>query len=307
MDKLKRKNILIVIFIITTIIASVLAVYFAIFNTYSNENNNVNEMPNINGENNKDLNDDNNNTTDDQNNEITQNVTDNKSDEIAQNTTKTYNLEDYVLITDFKINENYVGAKNKPIVKIIKFKNLPERSTYEFLYKQSEFTSPRNLDDSVLSNEIISEIDKNILSVYCKEKYGFVSGPAPYYEHYGLNINLDNNNIITNQELLEIYNINPSDMFEKILNNIANTIKIDFLFLTTNGDVSAEKITIDKFKENIKTYVTYINNRYDIFTLYIKNGKLNVAYDQNKVLNTIGMGSSGGVGLIWEPQSIQLN
>ena len=39
MDNLKRKNILIVIFIITTVIASILAIYFAIFKDSSYKNN----------------------------------------------------------------------------------------------------------------------------------------------------------------------------------------------------------------------------------------------------------------------------
>ena len=53
MDNLKRKNILIVIFIITTIIASILAIYFAIFkdSSYKNNESIVTEEPNNNEEN----------------------------------------------------------------------------------------------------------------------------------------------------------------------------------------------------------------------------------------------------------------
>ena len=53
MDNLKRKNILIVIFIITTVIASILAIYFAIFkdSSYKNSESIVTEEPNNNEEN----------------------------------------------------------------------------------------------------------------------------------------------------------------------------------------------------------------------------------------------------------------
>ena len=53
MDNLKRKNILIVIFIITTVIASILAIYFAIFkdSSYKNNESIVTEEPNNNEEN----------------------------------------------------------------------------------------------------------------------------------------------------------------------------------------------------------------------------------------------------------------
>ena len=53
MDNLKRKNILIVIFIITTVIASILAIYFAVFkdSSYKNNESIVTEEPNNNEEN----------------------------------------------------------------------------------------------------------------------------------------------------------------------------------------------------------------------------------------------------------------
>ena len=53
MDNSKRKNILIVIFIITTVIASILAIYFAIFkdSSYKNSESIVTEEPNNNEEN----------------------------------------------------------------------------------------------------------------------------------------------------------------------------------------------------------------------------------------------------------------
>ena len=56
MDNSKRKNILIVIFIITTVIASILAIYFAIFkdSSYKNNESIVTEEPNNNEENTQD-------------------------------------------------------------------------------------------------------------------------------------------------------------------------------------------------------------------------------------------------------------
>ena len=96
-------------------------------------------------------------------------------------------------------------------------------------------------------------------------------------------------------------------MFEKILNNIANTVTISKLLLTPNGDVSAEQITIDEFRKNIKSYAKTIDNRYDVVTLYLKDNKLNVVYDQNKILSILGMGSNNGIGLVFKPQSLELN
>lgn len=301
MDNLKRKNILIVIFIITTIIASILAIYFAVFkdSSYKNNESIVTEEPNNSNEENIENSDNSNINTD---NEIKD---EENNEEANQNTDKNYNINDYVLIIDFEVNKNCTDCKTHGIVKTIEFKNLPLGITYEFTSKHSDFIHPSSDAEYKLKNEFIYGIDKNILSVYCEENitnYGY-----PMYNHYSLNVNLDNNKFVTNQELLELYNIYSQDMFENILNNIANTVTIDKLLLTTNGDVSAEQITIDEFRKNIKSYAKTIDNRYDVVTLYLKDNKLNVVYDQIKILNILGMGSNNGVGLVWEPQSLELN
>ncbi len=305
MDNLKRKNILIVIFIITTIIASILAIYFAIFkdSSYKNNENTVTQEPNNSSEENIENSDNSNINTD---NEIKD---EENNEEANQNTDKNYNINDYVLISDFEVNKNCTGCKTHGIVKTIEFKNLPLGITYEFTSKHSDFIHPSSDAEYKLKNEFIYGIDKNILSVYCFENKNIVNqySNIPTYNFYSLNVNLGNNKFVTNQELLELYNINSQDMFEKILNNIANTVTISKLLLTPNGDVSAEQITIDEFRKNIKSYAKTIDNRYDVVTLYLKDNKLNVVYDQNKILNILGMGSNNGIGLVFEPQSLELN
>ncbi len=211
---------------------------------------------------------------------------------------KKYNVNDYISVTDYEFDKN-------DIVKKAEFKTLPLRTITEFNSKHSEFIYPTALETAKLSNEIIYEVDKNILSVYTKESKLYELGTQ--YNYYSLNVDLNNNKIITNQELLKIYNINLSNTFEKILNNISNTVTTEQFLLSTDGDINAETITVDKFKENIKIYATYIDNRYDIITLYLKDNKLIVVYDQAKILSVLGMGTHMGIGLVSEPQSLQLN
>ena len=312
MDNSKRKNILIVIFIITTIIASILAIYFAILkdSSYKNNESIVTEEPNNSNEENIENSDNSNINTD---NEIKD---EENNEEANQNTDKNYNINDYVLISDFEVNKNCTGCKTHGIVKTIEFKNLPLGITYEFTSKHSDFIHPISDAEYNLKNEFIYGIDKNILSVYCFESIGYINdaevSPETWpnytdYNFYSLNVNLDNNKFVTNQELLELYNINPQDMFEKILNNIANTVTIGTLLLTPNGDVSAKRITIDEFRKNIKSYAKTIDNRYDVVTLYLKDNKLNVVYEQNNILSILGMGSNNGIGLVFKPQSLELN
>jgi len=218
---------------------------------------------------------------------------------------KKYNVNDYISVTDFEFNKNCIDCGTYGTVKKAEFKTLPLRTITEFNSKHSEFIYPTAFETAKLSNEIIYEVDKNILSVYTKESKSYELGNQ--YNYYSLNVDLNNNKIITNQELLKIYNINLSNTFEKILNNISNTVTTEQFLLSTDGDVTAETITIDKFKENIKTYATYIDNRYDIITLYLKDNKVIAVYDQSKILSVLGMGTHMGIGLISEPQSLQLN
>ena len=218
---------------------------------------------------------------------------------------KKYNVNDYISVTDFEFNKNCIDCGTYGTVKKVEFKTLPLSLTTEFNSKHTTFINPGALETAKLSNEIIYGINKNVLSIYTKESKSYDLNTD--YHYYSLNIDLDSERIITNQEMLELYNINSSDMFEKILNNIANTVTTEQFLLSTIGDVTAETVSINKFKENIKSYAKQIDNRYDVVTLYLQNNKLIVVYDQAKMLSILGMGTHMGIGLNAEPQSIQLN
>ena len=219
---------------------------------------------------------------------------------------KTYNADDYVSISDFE-QRSCSWCEVFSVVKKIELKNLPERTTTEFMAFHNGFLYPPSYaweSSTPFSNEVLYEVDDNILSVYTKQNNAFYEYPS----QYSLNVNLDNNKIVTNEELLNKYSIKSLDMYEKILTNIANTVTTKEFLLSTSGDVTAEKISIDEFKQNIKTYATYIDNRYDGYTLYLKDNKVNVVYNQATILKLIGMGTHMGIGLA-EPniQTIQLN
>ena len=127
------------------------------------------------------------------------------------------------------------------------------------------------------------------------------------YNYYSLNINLETLKIVNNSELLAIYDIDPTEMYKKILTQIANTVSTDHFLLSTTGIITAKKISIDEFKKNIPTYAEYINNRFDVLTLYIQNNKIYAVYKQNQILRILGMGSHSDGGLIYEPQTTLLN
>ena len=96
-------------------------------------------------------------------------------------------------------------------------------------------------------------------------------------------------------------------MFEKILKNIKNTVTVDKFLLSTTGDITADKISLSEFDNNISTYAKDIENNYDVVTLYLKNNKLVAVYTQSEILSLLKMGTHMNIGLISEPQVIELN
>lgn len=231
-----------------------------------------------------------------------------KNQEDSQNNlnSKTYNINDYIVITDFELNQNCPTCTIHNKVKKIDFKNLPLRLTTEFNSKQREFLNKLTTIESF--SEVFYEINKNILSVYRKDQrineYLMHGGK---YNYYSVNINLETLKIVNNLELLEIYSINFTEMYKKILTQIADTVSTDHFLLSTSGIITAEKISINEFKENIPTYAEYINNRFDVLTLFIQNNKIYAVYKQNQILRILGMGSHSDGGLIYEPQTTLLN
>ncbi len=210
--------------------------------------------------------------------------------------TSNYNIDDYITVKDFNYYTNVDGQ-----VKKLEFKNLPATLTSEFYNKHSEFTNKMSgsaeYSNTNLSNEIFYDISGNVLSVYELDEsylieypYGEEQGPMDYttYDFYSININLDEQKIITNQELLEMYKINPSDVFEKILNDIADLHKDDGLLIPTESQ-AFDNMSSKEFKKNINKYIKQINNRFDKIVLYVRNNNVYVAYDEEDIVRLIGL------------------
>lgn len=218
--------------------------------------------------------------------------------------TKNYKIDDYIIVNNY----NFHGASSvgqAGTVKKIEFKNLPTTLTSEFYDKHYTFTSTMSVSSSAgekerkLSNKIFYDISGNILSVYELDKsdlieypYERYDDPQAYttYDFYSVNINLDDQKLITNQELLEMYKINPSDVFEKILNDIADFHKDDGLLIPTDSQ-AFDTMSSKEFKKNIKTYIKQINNRFDKIVLYVKNNNVYVAYDEEDIVDLVGLKS----------------
>lgn len=235
------------------------------------------------------------------------------------------NVNDYITVSDTEeVKIIYEGACEEGYfefnkLKEVAFKNLPAIATWEFEVKNLNFTN--RLNDRVdgttseLENSIIYDIYGDIFSVYTEEKDGIPCFHLGDFEIYSLNIDLKNNRVITNEEMLAIFNIDIEDVYTMILNDI---ISIQEEWLPGAGaltelysdrtemflDADEDLINFNEFKNNIDTYVEYINNRYDKFSLYIYNDHLFVAYNMLEILPLVGWHS---VYPATEAEIIQLN
>lgn len=215
---------------------------------------------------------------------------------------KKYNVTDYI-----KVEKKSIKGLANNVVSYATLSNLPETIISDFKTKQNNFINQNenSIRDNTFTNNIIYEVKDNILSIYVdetiqnKENTGYKS-----CSRYSLNVNLINNNLISNDELLGIFKITSEDMYLNVLKNISENVKTNELLLSTDGDITAEKITIETFKTKIPEEAKNINNKTDLITLYIKNGELQASFYQNEILKAIGMGTHMGIGLIQETQSI---
>ncbi len=216
---------------------------------------------------------------------------------------KTYKIEDYVKIEDKTIETTPVSK-----VKYVTLTNIPEGIRVNFDKNQNNFLSSSMISEEdrnfKFSNEVSSEIKDNILSVYVVETSLPKEGPFQKFNGYSINVDLSKNKLILNEEMLNSFKVDKEEMFSKILTNISENVTTDNFLMSTTGYIMAEKVTVLDFKNKINTYAQTISNRSDIITLYIKDGKLNVAFKQIDILNALGMCTYMESGLKNDPQSV---
>lgn len=215
--------------------------------------------------------------------------------------TKTYTLSDYVNIDNHHTNgTNCIGCYQGEMTKV-SF-NLPEKLTYDFLRRQQGNGTysglPYFLDDgTVFTNYATAEIKGDVLSIYSEQDYTNTLSPGGSHDYFSLLVNLDQQKMITNSELVNYFNTNLTEINKKVLTNIVAEVTaigaIDkFQYLE---DTST--ITLADFEKSIGTYANYLNNRYDLYVLYIENGSLKISYSTHNILTPIGFYSHQGMGL----------
>ena len=112
------------------------------------------------------------------------------------------------------------------------------------------------------------------------------------------NVDINTGEKLSNAKVLERVNITIEEVYRKILGNLADTVSVDSFLLNTQGDINGETISIDDFKNNIGEYVEQLKDNQDDFYILLKDSKIAVSYVQSEILETLGMSSHMGVGLV---------
>ena len=145
----------------------------------------------------------------------------------------------------------------------------------------------------------------NVLSAYSINYY---QNPAKDVISKVISSNLDLNTgeKLDNVKTLDRFGFTIDEVYRKILNNIAETASIDSFLLDINGNVEAEKISINDFKNNTEKYIATLKSDQNLFYVFLKDSKATVSYEQYKILQKLGMSSHMGQGLVNGYVEIQL-
>lgn len=177
-----------------------------------------------------------------------------------------------------------------------------------------------------INNDFDYEIEGEVLSIF--EKFDNSSSAYQQYSPLiqSLVINLKDMSKLTNESLLDSIGYDVTKMFNLILEDSLTHITVDSLIQSPIGEVTADVLTINDFKANIKEYSKTLYNskgvnfsasnfsefQYedvygDVISLYYSNNKLRVAYKISPILAALGLSSHMGMGIDEKVQFLDLN
>lgn len=169
-------------------------------------------------------------------------------------------LEDKII--SFKVND-YIETKGN----IVNLKNIDENITNDFLKKQEAIIN----NNDVISTDITKGIYQNILSV--KIVYTILTDKDNSEDVLTLNIDLKNNELLSNEELL--------DMTSSSYKSIATSIFDEYIKLPSDSSVvvtdaiTGSELSSSKFNEDSEKYIIRIREKLpDIINLYLQDSKI---------------------------------
>lgn len=252
-----------------------------------------------------------------------------------------YILSDYLELEQvqatFLLNDVPVSdEKWKVEISDILFKGLEKSLVSKFMDNHSIFLEDfKEIDVSALngesdflniSNDISFSISGEFLSVLEESE-----NSSSTYSLYSpllqsVVIDLKDTSVMTSGSLLDTNGLDLRELYALILEDSVKHMTVKSLIQSPIGDVTADTLSIEKFKENIQDYAKTLSDTKginfsainfndlqsenligDVISLYYSNNKLRVAYKISPILSSIGLSTHMGMGIDQNIQHFDLS
>lgn len=182
--------------------------------------------------------------------------------------TKLLSNNNVLLINSYvsKLENQNINLDNNPcdLENVVKYNNIPYFNINNNFYNKlneeilSEFLLRACYQDGFIDYE--ASINKNILSVALNISYD-TDDDLAYLEYKTYNININNNTILSNQEILNLYKLNLNQVENKVLNKLKEYY---------NYEIEKKYIENKSFDDYLKI-LEYTPITMDNMNLYIDN------------------------------------
>ena len=220
-----------------------------------------------------------------------------------------YQLSDYVSFSEKSIPVTFPDEVEKghteDIIKIIELRNIPASVISDFNNAQEQKITTEDAYNISQTNEVGASINGSLLSAYTIYKYHGVYGDSGSAET--INYDIDNQQKISNQELAKLYNITAEEVYDKVLRHLVQNVTTTSFLLNTRGDTRGPSISIEEFTNQIPQYKSKMPADLTLLKMYIdENNTVHVLYKENEILESLGMGTNMGAGLLPGIQDVEI-
>lgn len=209
---------------------------------------------------------------------------------------RAYNIEDYIQLKNYDIEKHCETCKGNGYITTASFQNLPETITKAYIKKQETFEAIAQDHAATLENHVYNSTYYDIVSVLCKTSAAYQDERSPdeTYDLYGFNVHAKTGEIVTNQELLEMFQIRSFDMYEEIFPSISGPMSYfgAYAVLESDDDDPAsqeyvyESMLQDIYEHRFR-YCKELEDNYDLVHLFISEDHLYVAFFAQDILDAI--------------------
>lgn len=192
-----------------------------------------------------------------------------------------YKLEDYLIIEERK------GSNDNFKYQYVVFTNrLPNNLYKDFVLEQDIFvdkTTEKNFEKRKL--ESYAEIYDDILFIYSIQTY-YIEKMPTFSNILTLIIDLNNNTLMSNNEIIAKFDYNPVGLYVKVLENILKNTKAETYYL----EDGVTKVSKEELNKNIQVYAHKLTDVQDLVVrFFIKDKKLYILFTEPLILQFLNL------------------